>query len=230
MGGLGCAAGLPTGARSSADAFHWLTPAAAPRLLPDEVAPAGPVLSEGSRARAVASARRYLTPATPIASRFGTDCTSLVRAVYDDVAVNVFADAEPSDNGVTAIYRFAQARGRVFTGGHPLPGDLVFFRNTYDRNEDGRDNDGLTHVGLVDAVDSDETVWVIHRVQRGVVRYRMNLRHPEARIDPRTGVPVNDYLRAAGGGRPAVLTAQLFAAYATLFVADPLARTDPFAR
>jgi hypothetical protein len=97
-----------------------------------------------------------------------------------------------------------------------LPGDLVFFRETYDQNRDGRRNDGLTHVGLVEDVDAAGTVTVIHRVSRGVVRYRMNLARPEVQKDPRTGAVLNDRLRAPGRGRPQVLTGQLFAAYATL--------------
>jgi hypothetical protein len=175
------------------------------------------VLDETARARVVAAAQRF------VGTKTGDDCTGLVRAVFEPLHVDLLADAELSDNGVTAIYRFAQVRGRVFTGGHALPGDLVFFKDTYDQNHDGRNNDGLTHVGIVESVDSDGTVSVIHRVQRGVVRYRMNLAHPDARNDPRTGQPINDYLRPASGGRPPVLAGQLFAAYATLFIAEPIA-------
>ena len=95
----------------------------------------------------------------------------------------------------------------------PEPGDLVFFRETYDRNRDGRQNDGLTHVGLVDSVSDDGTVSVIHRVNRGVVRYRMNLQHADIHIDPRTRQTLNDYIKGGSGTRRAILTGQLFAAY-----------------
>jgi hypothetical protein len=92
----------------------------------------------------------------------------------------------------------------------------VFFRETYDQNRDGRRNDGLTHVGLVDEVEADGTVVVIHRVKRGVVRYRMNLARPNLRRDPRTGEVINDMLRAPGAGRVPVLTGQLFASYGSV--------------
>ena len=121
-----------------------------------------------------------------------------------------------ADNGVTAIFRYAERSGRVYRGGWPVPGDLVFFRETYDLNRDGHLNDGLTHVGIVDTVSDDATVTIIHRVRRGVVRYRMNLNHPDRRTDPDSGRPINDYLRASSPQTKAQLTGQLFAAYATV--------------
>jgi hypothetical protein len=158
--------------------------------------------------------------------KYGDDCTSVALAAYEAAGVNLFSASERGDNGVTAIYRFAERQGRVYRGGWPVPGDLVFFRETYDLNKDGRVNDGLTHVGLVDSVDDDATVTVIHRVRRGVVRYRMNLSHPDQRTDPETGEPINDYLRVKGSGAQALLTGQLFAAYATVLdaAAPPVAR------
>ncbi|HVE82502.1 MAG TPA: CHAP domain-containing protein, partial [Myxococcales bacterium] len=142
----------------------------------------------------------------------------LPLAAYEAAGANLFSAAERGDNGVTAIYRYAQREGRIYRGGWPVPGDLVFFRDTYDLNRDGQVNDGLTHVGLVDSVSSDATVTIIHRVRRGVVRYRMNLNHPDWRTDPETGEPINDYLRGGAGATPprALLTGQLFAAYATV--------------
>ena len=187
------------------------------REIPRGAPPRTPALSEEAREPIVAAARSL------VGKHFGDDCTGLVRAVFRVRSVDLLADAEPGDNGVTAIYRFALGRGRVFTGGHPLPGDLVFFHDTWDQNGDGRVNDGLTHVGLVESIDPDGTVSVIHRVQRGVVRYRMNLQHPSIRQDAKTGAVLNDYLRPKGRG-PAVLTGQLFAAYATLFT-----RVEPVA-
>jgi peptidoglycan DL-endopeptidase CwlO len=64
-------------------------------------------------------------------------------------------------------------------------------------------------------VEDDRTVWIIHRVRRGVVRYRMNLDRPDVRFD-KSGRILNDYLRFASPRDKHVLTAQLFAAYATV--------------
>ena len=58
-----------------------------------------------------------------------------------------------------------------------------------------------------------------------VVRYRMNLNHPDWRTDPESGEPINDYLRASGPTAQALLTGQLFAAYATVLDGvQPVAR------
>jgi peptidoglycan DL-endopeptidase CwlO len=140
--------------------------------------------------------------------RFGDDCTGLVRGAYS--GIDLMSRAEPNDNGVTAIWRFSLAHGQAYENEQPLPGDLVFFKETYDRNQDGYSNDGLTHIGIVEAVDSLGTIDVIHRVSRGVVRYKMNLefRNVNRLAD---GTLVNDWLRSKGEPQ---LTAQLFYRFA----------------
>jgi hypothetical protein len=179
-------------------------PAAAPGLKPDE-----------ARSRVVRLAREQVGKVKVVVAgrTWPSDCTGLVRAAYSVVGLDLMDDAHAGDNAVTAIYRFAQRRGRLYESGRPLPGDLVFFRDTYDLNGDGRHNDGLTHIGLVEDVDAEGTVTVIHRVSRGVVRYRMNLGKP--------GRAWNDALRTSGPGSREVLTAQLFAGYATLLSPAP---------
>jgi hypothetical protein len=147
---------------------------------------------------------------------YPNDCTGLVEAAYSHAGLPLKGSAKAGDNGVTAIYRYALNHGRVYNGGRPVPGDLVFFRETYDQNRDGRRNDGLTHVGIVDHVDADGTVTVIHRVKRGVVRYRMNLAKPRVAKDPGSGKILNDTLRAPGSTAAFALTGQLFAAYASV--------------
>jgi hypothetical protein len=85
-------------------------------------------------------------------------------------------------------------------------------------------NDGLTHLGLVDDVEPDGTVLVIHRVARGVVRYRMNLTAPTTAKGP-TGKVLNDGLRLPGNGSAPRLTGELFVSFGTLLpVEGSLAR------
>jgi cell wall-associated NlpC family hydrolase len=177
-----------------------------------------PVVSRNARETVVATARALVGQSqVKVGGRaYPSDCTGLVEAVYMQAGISLRGTSKPGDNGVTALYRYALNHGRVYNGGRPVPGDLVFFRETYDQNRDGRRNDGLTHVGLVDEVDADGTVTVIHRVQRGVVRYRMNLSKPSVGKDPDTGKLLNDTLRAPGQGRSFARTGQLFAAYATV--------------
>jgi peptidoglycan DL-endopeptidase CwlO len=233
---LGCATGPPAGARASQERARYqpYAPPSAPRDLPPapprpyplETAD-GPPRADDRRERVLEAARGLLGARSVVLSgrRYRDDCTSLPLAAYEAAGVDLFSAAERGDNGVTAIYRYAQRQGRVYRGGWPVPGDLVFFRETYDLNRDGRLNDGLTHVGLVDSVSDDATVTIIHRVRRGVVRYRMNLNHPDWRTDPETGEPINDYLRSTGLESQALLTGQLFAAYATVLDGvEPVAR------
>jgi peptidoglycan DL-endopeptidase CwlO len=236
----GCATGAPTGGRAAQGALRYrpLTPAAAPRTLPSSARDAAPPstreaarpsprpVSADARERVVAAARSVVgKPQVVLAGRtWPADCTGLVDGAYAQAGVRLRGAGKAGDNGVTALYRHAQSHGRIFTGGRPLPGDLVFFRETYDQNRDGRRNDGLTHVALVEDVSASGTVTIIHHVSRGVVRYRMNLARPDLARDPKTGEVLNDLLRTPGPGRPKVLTGQLFAAYATLLPATSVAQ------
>ena len=224
-----CAHGVPVGSRRASfdGEFRPLTQPSAPRSAPEQVIaqvvtrkfdPPG-----DGRERVVEMARSLIGKKAVKLNRhsYPSDCTGLVSGVFDQIGLPVMASARSGDNGVSAIYRFTQQHGRIFKDREPAPGDLVFFRETYDLNRDGRSNDGLTHVGIVEAVMQDGTVKVIHRVERGVVRYRMNLRKPTVRVDPWTGVAVNDFLRTPGSGEKLVLTGQLFAAYGSLLPAVP---------
>jgi cell wall-associated NlpC family hydrolase len=184
-----------------------------------------PAVAKDGRAAVLAAARTLVGKSqVKVAGRaYPSDCTGLVEAAYAQAGVSLRGVSKPGDNGVTALYRYAQAHGRVYTRGQPVPGDLVFFRETYDQNRDGRRNDGLTHVGIVDQVGADGTVTVIHRVKRGVVSYRMNLARPRVARDPRTKQVINDTLRAPGPGKAFALTGQLFVAYASVLPASAAA-------
>lgn len=220
----GCATGVPLGARPALnegyEPFAQTAPARTIPAVPVEVAqevPAPPTRVLHSRALTVTAAEQLVGQRRVVLGgrRYGDDCTGLVRGVYAQLGIDLMSAGLSGDNGVTAIYRFANQHGRIYEGGRPVPGDLVFFRDTYDVNRDGRVNDGLTHIGLVNRVEEDGTVLVIHRVARGVVRYRMNLAFPNQATSP-DGRPVNDWLRAPMAGATPQLTAQLFAGYATL--------------
>jgi cell wall-associated NlpC family hydrolase len=244
----GCAtgtSGMPLGGVAGYENLRYrpTTPAAMPRAIPEPVqesetevaeAPARAepkrraqpvsrtVAPKNARETVLAAARALVgQPQVKVAGRaYPSDCTGLVEAVYSQAGLSMKGGAKPGDNGVTALYRYALNHGRVYNGGKPAAGDLVFFRETYDQNRDGRRNDGLTHVGLVDQVDTDGTVTVIHRVKRGVVRYRMNLSKPGVGKDPDTGKILNDTLRAPGQGHSFARTGQLFAAYASVLPAS----------
>ncbi|MBN1205320.1 MAG: CHAP domain-containing protein [Myxococcaceae bacterium] len=190
-------------------------PKSVPKKRPQPVS--HPAVSQNPREQVLATARGLVgkTQVKVAGRAWPSDCTGLVDAAYAQAGISLRSTWKPGDNGVTALYRHALNHGRVYNG-RPVPGDLVFFRETYDQNRDGRRNDGLTHVGLVDQVDADGTVTVIHHVKRGVMRYRMNLSRPGVARDPKTGKILNDTLRAPGAGKMFALTGQLFVAYASV--------------
>jgi hypothetical protein len=73
----------------------------------------------------------------------------------------------------------------------------------------------------VESVDSEGTVSIIHRVSRGVMRYRMNPDRPALRNEPGTGRVLNDWLRGSSGSGKPVLTGQLFAVYGAVLPPAP---------
>ncbi len=218
----GCATGSPVGGRLVTDTgYQPFARSATSRATPPAESPEGTVAAiavpPGARDTAVQLAQGLVGKSAIVLNgkKYRDDCTGLVRGVYAQLGVDLLSGGSPGDNGVTAIWRYASTHGRLFDGGRPVPGDLVFFKETYDLNRDGRANDGLTHIGLVEKVGEDGTVMVIHRVARGVVRYKMNLQFKDSAVNS-AGRPVNDYLRVAGTQAKPQLTAQLFAGYATL--------------
>lgn len=221
----GCATGAPVGGGLGRVRYPFATPSASPRGIPGGGGGTARTLTRDPEARAkvVRAARGFIGKKRLVAKeeRFADACNGLVEAAYAAAGARLEHAHAPGDNAVTSLFRFAQRQGRIFEKEAPEAGDLVFFRETYDQNRDGRRNDGLTHVGIVESVDAAGTVSVIHRVRRGVVRYRMNLARPDARRDAKSGAILNDYLRPPGRSAGKVLTGQLFVAYASLLPASP---------
>jgi hypothetical protein len=146
-----------------------------------------------------------------IAPGYSDDCSGFVRLVYGSEGIDL-SRLPARSSIVQAMYVRARENGALREGS-PRPGDLVFFRNTYDRNRDGRRNDGLTHVGIVESVDEDGTVTFIHRGGHGIVRAHLNL---ERRTEFRDGdETLNDVLRRKSRLSRAYLAGELFAGYAS---------------
>ncbi len=152
--------------------------------------------------------------------RFRYDCSGLASAVYFSQGINLMNTTghKPGDNGVRRIRHYVKEHGRFHQGPTTQPGDLVFFHNTYDANNDGKVNDRWTHVGIVEKVRKDGTVIFVSRVSRGIERYRMNVsltnRH---RVG--TGPVLNDFLRRKRWSDPSAtryLSGELFATFGTL--------------
>jgi hypothetical protein len=140
------------------------------------------------------------------------DCSGLTQLAFRQKDLSLFPERTfPGESGVAAIHRKASALGALRE--QPRTGDLVFFRETHDRNRDGKRNDGLTHIGVVERVGRDGTVTFVHRAGNGVKRAKLNLRNPHLRKDTR-GRVLNDYLRRPDGISEIRLTGQLVAGFA----------------
>ncbi|WP_395849386.1 CHAP domain-containing protein [Cystobacter fuscus] len=166
-----------------------------------------------SRGRRVAQRATGLVGASLSSYHVPDDCSGLVRLAYQSVGVELLSQGtRPGENAASAMYRRAQAKGALHRKA-PQPGDVIFFRETYDRNRDGLRNDGVTHVGVIESVARDGTVVFVHRGGKGVGRARMNLRH--AGHQGTGGRVLNDYIRKAEQGDRARLTSELFVGYAS---------------
>jgi peptidoglycan DL-endopeptidase CwlO len=119
---------------------------------------------------------------------FRNDCSGFVSAAY------AAAGRDLHSLNSAALHELARDEGVFHKRRRPLPGDVVFFDNTHDRNGNRRLDDKLTHVGVVERVDDDGTITVVHKGGSGVTRIVMNLRHRrQARTDD--GEEINSHLR-----------------------------------
>ncbi len=154
--------------------------------------------------------------------RIAYDCAGVTRAIYLAHGIDLYDSPgpDPQANGVRLIYHHVRRHGHLHGGPAAQPGDLVFFDNTWDYNADGRVNDPLTHVGVVERMEADGTVVFVSRVAEAVERYRMNLATPHLHRTP-DGRIVNDYMRrkhATDAAHTHYLTGELFTAFGTRIV------------
>lgn len=103
------------------------------------------------------------------------DCIGMVEAAYATVGIDLTSD-------ISLLYAQAKVLEVFHQDPFPLPGDVVFFDNSYDKNGNGVRDDPNTHVAVVERVEEDGTIHIIHLGGRGkpVTRRWMNLLHPDA--------------------------------------------------
>lgn len=157
----------------------------------------------------IASAAEYYLEHRP--KGFRDDCSGFVSASLARAGVEVSGSS-------ASLWALAEDAGTTSRKKTPRPGDIAFFDNTYDRNHNGRNDDELSHVAVVVAVDADGT---IHLAQGGTGKGRtalvMNLRDPDRRTDD-SGKEINGYLRRQSDADPhgtRYLASQLWRGFAT---------------
>jgi len=155
---------------------------------------------------------------------FSYDCTGTVLAAYYLAGHDLRKDfARYPGNGVHRLYRMAEDKALLSNSASPLPGDVLFWDNTYDRNKDGKWNDELTHTGIVVRIGEDGTVYYLHHhVTRGIVVEAMNLDLPDVHEAARNGknALLNSPIRIREAGKPRPehwLSGQLYNAYGRLW-------------
>ncbi len=135
--------------------------------------------------------------------------------VYATLKINeIHLDREAGDE-VPSLYRQCRSSGEVFHSGQPDIGDLVFFHNTYDRNEDRRNNDWYTLAGMVSRHLGDGSVEFLAFDGDEVSTFVMNLNDP-ANADSEARDQINSQLRAPDDDDPPYtqyLAGELFAGY-----------------
>ncbi len=133
------------------------------------------------------SAEHLLGHDTP--NGFRRDCSGFVCAAADRAGLVM-------DGGSDDLWKMAEEAGTVHHRKRPARGDLVFFDRTWDKNNNGRNDDELTHIGVVLSVDAEGTIKIAHRSSsQGLAILHMNLYHPDEEKGPE-GQPWNDGLRA----------------------------------
>ena len=157
--------------------------ATAPSRVPPQAA--GPAAKQTEEIRRkLAEGGRYVLGKQELiirGKRFNMDCTGTVLAIYYYAGIDLARDFNRyTGNGVTRLYKSLEANKLLYNTRYPITGDIIFWDNTYDRNEDGRWNDPLTHVGMVMNVSGNGEVEYVHlNYRRGIIIENMNLREPE---------------------------------------------------
>lgn len=151
--------------------------------------------------------------------RYRFDCSGVASGIYAKAGLPVVTSSDGGGLDVRGLYALVKKTGSLRKT-QPLPGDFVFFDDTYDANGNGRVDDPLSHVGVVEHVDDDGTVLFVHRIGRQIVRARMNLTQPTVRHD-KSGHALNHYLREATATAGPKTTAELFAGFGSLPVSRP---------
>ena len=155
---------------------------------------------------------------------FRSDCSGFVQAIYFKNGAKVVDEAGPNyQNSVRNIYDFIFGNGTIYREGTPKPGDIVFFSNTLRKSSPYI----LSHLGIVEKVDSDGTITFIHKSSFGIIRDKLNLKLPSKRKNEDNGKIYNSYMRKRRAGDPPktkYFAGELFEAYGNII--DPKSREN----
>ena len=117
--------------------------------------------------------------------KFNFDCTGVVLACYYYAGIDLSrVFPRYSGNGVTRIYRYMEDQKLLHKAETPQTGDIIFWDNTYDRNGDGKENDELTHIGMVvSSSENGEVVFIHVNYSKGIILEKMNRKRGDEYMD-----------------------------------------------
>lgn len=119
---------------------------------------------------------------------------------------------------IPELYRACRAQGEVYHSNRPNIGDIVFFHNTDDLNQDGRNNDWYTLVGIIEGVRINGTIDLLAFHQGQVRRLHLNLDEPNTH-SASDGAILNSRLRperSKDAPFTQYLSGQLFAGFCNI--------------
>ncbi len=150
--------------------------------------------------------------------RFRADCSGTVRGIYAMAGFPLGGKAKQiNENDVTIIHRYVYNNGAIYED-TPLPGDLVFFHDTYDPKGIKHNEERLTHIGIVESIHNDGTITFVHHLGNKIIRSQMNLRNPNARFRLSEKYRLNTPLRRANSRQASLTSGELFAGFGRLIL------------
>lgn len=133
-------------------------------------------------------------------------------------ALNKTELPDDARTSIPAMYRACRDSGEIFHHNNPRVGDLAFFHNTIDANQDGRNNDWYTHVAIVEEISPSATIALLGYQNGQVQRFYMNLRQIDSSHAPDQTI-LNTALRTqtkSDAPFTQYLSSQLFAGFCSL--------------
>jgi len=137
---------------------------------------------------------------------FRSDCSGFVTACYSRLGLALIDPSVSAKSGTELIYKSLKKRSRIVGINRARAGDLAFFHNTWDKNGNHIRDDRFTHIALVERVEEDGRVQIVHFVSGKVKRGYISPARPGQVRDKAGGRILNSHLRRGGGK---TLTGQL---------------------
>lgn len=137
--------------------------------------------------------------------------------IFDTLHFNHVRFDKEDELRIQDVYQALKKKGVVYSEGTPAAGDLVFFHNTYDANNDLRNNDWYTHIGIVMSVDGDGTIHFLSYRDKQVHNDQMHIGSPHQETSK--GKRINSRLREPQSQDPSYtqyLAGELYASFAAV--------------